>query len=381
MHRFHIRRFFSWTVMPFVVLASALFALLASPTPGFAFIGPSDLSVDGSFSDWGTVGSPTVGVGLLQDSSNSGSQDGSGFTGKASDLAVFWAAIATASGGATIVSASNLIENFYFRIDTNWNSGTLNQNYNIQLNLGTAAAGKADHMLQVSGAADGDTTEVTLVLYQYDTPYPDVGAFTTGALTGKVSNISSPYSGFAGTVDATATGAIGLYDGTNYAIEVSVPVGWFSSTYGGAITADGSQVHPLITALFSSTGALGSVGQIKDTVNDASGNTTVAKTSTTTGETVAATFNIEQIVFTSSAQSIDVGSVSAAITVQTKDGLGTARTVSSDTTIALSSTSGTGRFDASAGGAFDGSVTSVTVTSGQDSATFYYKDTTPGLQP
>lgn len=70
--------------------------------------------------------------------------------------------------------------------------------------------------------------------------------------------------------------------------------------------------------------------------------------------------------------------MTGAITVESRDGLGLAKTVSADTTVNLSSTSGTGRFDTSAGGSFDGSITSVTITNGSSSATFYYKDSAAG---
>ncbi|HDL77820.1 MAG TPA: hypothetical protein ENG36_03535, partial [Lentisphaerae bacterium] len=46
--------------------------------------------------------------------------------------------------------------------------------------------------------------------------------------------------------------------------------------------------------------------------------------------------------------------------------------------VSLSSTSATGAFDTSPDGAFDGSVTTVTIPAGSTSAVFYYKDSTPG---
>ncbi|TRZ54177.1 MAG: hypothetical protein D4S01_00020, partial [Dehalococcoidia bacterium] len=88
---------------------------------------------------------------------------------------------------------------------------------------------------------------------------------------------------------------------------------------------------------------------------------------------------ISQIVFITGPQTINAGEASGIMTVQTRDALGTPSDVTSDTTIDLSSNSATGRFDTSQSGPFDGLVTSVTIPSGSNSASFYYKDTTVGM--
>ena len=160
---------------------------------------------------------------MSQDASNSGSQDGSGFNTKAADISHFGMAMATESGDSLAPSSSNKIESFYFRLDTLFDSGAMNQKYNIQLNLGLANPGFADHYIQFRADEDGVNPEVIIVLFRYDEPFPAIAAFTSGAITGKVSNVASPYSSFSsdgGVVDANATGAIGQYDGTNYAIEL-----------------------------------------------------------------------------------------------------------------------------------------------------------------
>ena len=268
-----------------IVLAASViisFILLSNPFRSIdevqgAFISSGGITIDGSFSDWGTTTSPVTGVGVSQDASNSGTQDGSGFNGKVSDIDRFWVGMQTKSGGTTVPTTGNEIENFYFRIDNLKNAASLDQNFNIQLNLGVADAGKADHLLQLRAHTDGDSTEVTLVLFEYGTD-PAIAAFTSGDITGKVSNVASPYSGFVGdggTQDTNATGAIGQHDGTNYAVEVKIPVSWFTSTYGGAVKANGSGASTLVTAVFTSTGSLGSVGTVKDTLNDATGATKV----------------------------------------------------------------------------------------------------------
>lgn len=157
----------------------------------------------------------------------------------------------------------------------------MNQLYNVQMNLGVAPAGQSDHVLQFYANADGDTTEVEIVLHQYDTPYPSVVA-ATGSITEKVSNISSPFSGYSGVVDASAVGAIGSNSGT-YSIEVEIPVDWFGSTYGGALTDLGGASEVLVTGVFTTTAGLGAVGAVKDTVNNGDGETVATTTNVSTG--------------------------------------------------------------------------------------------------
>ncbi len=162
----------------------------------------------------------------------------------------------------------------------------------MQLNSGTAPDGYADHALQVHGYTN-NTPVVTLVLYEYETPYPIFHAFTTGSLIGKVSNVAEPYSGFTtggGVQDTNAAGARGLYDGTNYGIEVKIPVDWFGSTYGGSIQDDGSGPNLIASVtMFSNTGALGSVGTVKDVINDGDGKTVMTETDVYDGESTFST--------------------------------------------------------------------------------------------
>jgi hypothetical protein len=66
------------------------------------------------------------------------------------------------------------------------------------------------------------------------------------------------------------------------------------------------------------------------------------------------------------------------LTVQIQDAVGGSFVVAADTAVSLSTSSGTGAFDTALNGAFDGSVTSVTIAAGQSGAVVYYKDTTPG---
>jgi adhesin/invasin len=150
------------------------------------FVDSSAITIDGTFTDWGTVASPTAGMLGATDYANNCTPDGSGISG-AKDIVNLFHGLGTTLGGSTPTSDSNPLLYYYYRFDTAQTSSTLSQTYNVQLNLGVAAASKVDHLLQVYGAADGDSPETKIVLYSYDTPYPDAGAFTSGAITGLVS--------------------------------------------------------------------------------------------------------------------------------------------------------------------------------------------------
>ncbi|MDD5703321.1 MAG: hypothetical protein PHU23_14895, partial [Dehalococcoidales bacterium] len=85
-----------------------------------------------------------------------------------------------------------------------------------------------------------------------------------------------------------------------------------------------------------------------------------------------------KIAFTTSAQKIDVGKVSRVIVLEILDEAGNAADVVDPTLVNLVSSSGTGRFDTSSSGPFDGSINSITIPAGSGSARFYYKDTVAG---
>jgi hypothetical protein len=351
--------------------------LSSSPKTIFAFLGPSTITVDGSFADWGTTDTPTADIGVSVDISNTGDRDGSGFVGTAKDLLAYWIGVETENGGATAPGAGNEITSYHFRLDTASTSPNLSTLYNIQLNLGVAPAGYSDHLLQFYANEDGDEGEVDIVLHSYQTPYPAL-VMTTGSLTDQVSNITAPFSGYSGAVDNGAVGAIGT-NGSTYSVEVEIPVNWFGTTYGGTLTSLGGSTERLVSGVFSSTAGLGAVGTFKDTVNAGDGNTVALVTAPSTGSTTTENIDeITQLSFTTAAHSVVAGVVTGGITVQTQDGVGGPKNVASNTQISLTSSSGTGRFDTSPTGNFDGTVTSVTIPSGQNSVTFYYLDTSAG---
>ncbi|MFC1902462.1 hypothetical protein ACFLX4_00120 [Chloroflexota bacterium] len=264
-----------------ILLLSAGAAVVYAET----FVLPSTITIDGTFTDWGTTGSPTAGAYLFQDASNTGAQDASVAEDTLEDLNWFWTAVSTEDGGDTPATSTNLIQDFYYRIDS-WGDSDFNptQSYYIQLNCGTAPDGYADHILQINGY-ENNTPVVTLVLYEYETPYPKFRAFTTGTIVGRVSNVALPYPQFTGAHDATAAGARELYDGTHYGIELNIPVDWFGLTYGGSIKNDGTGPNLVASTVFSSTGTLGSVGTVRDTLNDGDDNTVITETDVEDGDT------------------------------------------------------------------------------------------------
>ncbi|MFC2019751.1 hypothetical protein ACFLU4_07405, partial [Chloroflexota bacterium] len=83
--------------------------------------------------------------------------------------------------------------------------------------------------------------------------------------------------------------------------------------------------------------------------------------------------------FVTPPQTISAGSTSQLMTVQVRRARYGPYSVTGDTIIDLSTFSPDGRFDTNPSGAFDGSITSVTIPQGSSSVSFYYQDTTPGL--
>ena len=85
-----------------------------------------------------------------------------------------------------------------------------------------------------------------------------------------------------------------------------------------------------------------------------------------------------KLVFTTSAQTFSTGSCSSIITVQVQDSDNQAIAVPSDITVNLASTSSTGRFSTDGSTWSSDNTSTVTITSGNNSASFYYKDTVAG---
>jgi hypothetical protein len=85
-----------------------------------------------------------------------------------------------------------------------------------------------------------------------------------------------------------------------------------------------------------------------------------------------------KLAITTTAQTISANTASKAITIQVKGSSGSPLIVHNDVTVRLKTTSATGRFDTNAAGTFNGSINSVIIPAGTNSATIYYKDTTAG---
>jgi hypothetical protein len=247
------------------VLVAGL-ALALNPLAAHAgFVGPSAITIDGAFTDW---------TGNVYSQTNAYTPNGSR---GASHITKVWYAMSTANGTSP-AGAANLIQNVYFRFDTAGSSANNpKQAYWVQLNLGTAPIGFADHVLQFYVDTTA-TPGVAIVLYQYSAPYPAIKVFTTTAFSPKVSNLSSGY----GTHDTNAVGAW-AQNGTTYSFEAKIPIGWYSPVYGGAISAYGTGADMIASAVFTSTGSLGAKGTAQDNVADVNGNLYYTQVNASTG--------------------------------------------------------------------------------------------------
>jgi hypothetical protein len=286
--------------IPRKTVALALMAVLvlaSSPTTMLAgFVGPSMIQIDGNFADWTNNVYSITNKTPLQYS-------------HASDLDAFWMAMSTANGTSP-ASSANRIQNVYYRLDVGADpTGGGGQAYWIQMNLGVAPPGFADHILQVYANHSG-TPAISLSLFQFitnsTTPYPAVAVFTvkSAQVTLKVSNDSSLSPP---TTDANATAAFAAY-GSGYSIEMKLPIGWFTNTsYGGPIKDDGTGPAVVENAVFSATGSKGAVGTPQDKIVDASGNEYHAQQSTTTGST---TFTVNN----ASGYAFSLGAAAATLT-------------------------------------------------------------------
>jgi Tol biopolymer transport system component/subtilisin family serine protease len=88
--------------------------------------------------------------------------------------------------------------------------------------------------------------------------------------------------------------------------------------------------------------------------------------------------NQSKIAITTMAQTISAGNSSNFITVQHQDADNNPIDVTSNIDINLTTNSATGKFDVSASGLFDGTITTINIPKGNNSASFYYKDTATG---
>jgi hypothetical protein len=104
--------------------------------------------------------------------------------------------------------------------------------------------------------------------------------------------------------------------------------------------------------------------------------TTTTPPPTTTTTTPPTTIAISKIVFITGAQTRTAGTVSGVMSIQAQDASGNPVNVTTNTTINLTSSSANGKFYSDAAGTSQ--ITSVTISSGSSTVSFYYKDSSAG---
>ena len=68
------------------IAAILLLAQLLSTIAYAAFLTSTAITINGTWTDWGTTSSPTTGAYPTQDVTNTGTSDGTGFNDKSSDI-------------------------------------------------------------------------------------------------------------------------------------------------------------------------------------------------------------------------------------------------------------------------------------------------------
>lgn len=268
--------------LPWCLLSLVMLLAFCPFTTQAGFVGPSMITIDGAFADWTNNVYAITNATLSYKSSW--------------DLDAYWTAMSTANGTSP-ASPTNRIQNVYYRIDVGGSPASTA--YWIQMNLGVAPPGYADHIMQVFPNGSG-TPAVSLTLFQFNTnsttPYPAVSVFTVKS--SQVTPMVSNDSGVGATnLDTNATGAFAA-NGSGYSIEIKLPMGWFTNnTYASNIHDDGTGPAFVETAVFSATGSKGAVGTPKGQINGAAGGQFFAQQSTTTGGVKFSTNNASGYAF------------------------------------------------------------------------------------
>ena len=271
-----------------------------------------------NFPLWGSIASPTTGVLKVDD----GYDFASGGNATA-NFARIWISIGTQLGGSTPVSPSDTVQYVYIRID---HKGVPEEasNFNMQLNLGGAPAGRVDHLLSLRPYFTGPNVpasgRVRIALKQYATDasgnYPLLGAFTTSSFNSAatIDNAGSPAEGTAIGWEGVAT------DGKN-GFEVRIPAGWFHGDATRLVQPDGSGASSVVAALFSSGGSFGAVATVLDKFGDTNGNNVLININTTTG--AHATVVGTQLAYGTQPLATTVGTTLASFTVKQLNADGT----------------------------------------------------------
>ncbi|MCX5999761.1 MAG: hypothetical protein NTU41_09295 [Chloroflexi bacterium] len=283
--------------------------------------------------------------------------------------------------------------------DTYGNPATVNTNTTINL-ASTSGAGAFD--TSSSGTFDGTVVSVTMAngtgsasFYYKDAAAgtPTITASSSGLtsvsqkqtiMVGSASMlafVTTPQTSITvGTASAVITirsqdaygNLANVSASTTVYLTSTSPTGKFDSSASGAF--DGTVVSVTMAIGTSSTSFY-----YKDTTVRTPTITVSSSALTSASQIETIVGYVFKLVLTTSPQTnIAAGQASAVMTVQTQDTYGNPANVATATTIMLASTSGTGKFDTSASGAFDGSVVSITIAGGSNSASFYYKDASAG---
>lgn len=260
-----------------------------------------------------------------------------------------------------VIPAGNSSVDFYFKQTTNISSQTITASDNPVAPDGDAGIADAS---QTENIIPGSPAKLAIT---NSSPIAAIAGQESGPLHVVLQNQYG--------VEIPATGNVNLYFYTNSAGALKE----FSLESGGAW-------NPVtVTTLLSGSSSLDFY------YKDSKAGTTTITVSDDAIEGVDNNLTNAQVQFNISAQSesalritsapqtLSAGQVSAPITVRLEDIYQNPVLAGSNKTISLTtSAAGSGRFDTSAGGAFNGTVTSVVIPAGQSNVSFYYKDTAVG---
>jgi Putative Ig domain len=249
-----------------------------------------------------------------------------------------------------------------------------------------------------TAAVTGGTTPYTWSISAGSLPsWANLNA-TTGVITGTptatgTANFTVQVTDSTSPTHALATQALSITINPALSITTSsLPTGSVGSVYSQTVAVTGGTTPytwsissgslPSWASLNTTTGAITGTPTTTGTANftvQVTDNASPSKATAT--QTLSININVDtatKLVFTSAAQTIVSSSngVSNLITIQTQDNYGNVVGVTSNSTINLTTTSSNGKFYSDYNGTTQ--ITSVTIASGNNSSSFYYKDSTVG---
>ena len=258
-------------------------------------------------------------------------------------------------------SFNNLTLNKAINTDTVTLGSALDINGNLTITTGTLDVSASNYAITVAGnwSNSGNFTARSGTV-TFD---------TTGAST--ISG-NTTFNNFTCT---TATKTLSFASGSTQNIDGVLTLTGASGNLITLSRSGGSGLNQWNIIVNSSTGSF-SVSYVDVSNSNASGGKTIAATNSNDGGNNTNWSFISKIVFTTSPQTLTAGVVSGVMTIQTQDSSSNPVNVSSNTTINLTTDSTGGKFYSDSGGVTE--ITSVTINSGTNSASFYYKDTKSG---